>query len=39
MNCLRCLVNRIILDFLSNEAVAWAVIKLSALYKYAWVFV
>lgn len=39
MNCLSCLVNGMILDLLSNEAVAWAVIKLSSLYRYAGVFV
>jgi hypothetical protein len=29
----------IVLDLLSNEAVAWAIIKLSSLYRYAGVFV
>ena len=39
MNCLDCFISRMVLNFISNKAVAWAFIKLSALYEYAGVFI
>jgi hypothetical protein len=39
MNCLDCLISRIVLNVIGSNVVAWVFIKLSALYRYAGVFV